>query len=112
MANKDLTYLEHIIDSINDLELFVAGYSEETFLNDKKTFNASMRMFEIIGEASKRLSTELKNKNNSIEWKKIAGLRDVLIHDYEGVDIRAVWQIIIINIPELKKQIQTIIKTL
>lgn len=69
-------------------------------------------MFEIIGEASKKLSGELKSKYPEVEWKKIGGFRDVLIHDYEGVDLKAVWQIIENSVPQLKIQIQKIIQNL
>ncbi len=110
MHNRDTTYLNHILDCINDIEHFIDGYSEQQFVTDKKTFNSTIRMFEIIGEATKKISPELKQNNSEVEWKKMAGLRDVLIHDYEGVDLNAVWQIIQIHIPTLKIQIQKIIQ--
>lgn len=110
MPEKDLTYLKHILDCINDIELFVEGYTMETFLSDKKTFNSSIRMFEIIGEASKRLSPAFISEHSQIPWKEMKGLRDVLIHDYEGVDLQAVWKIIQHNIPQLKKEIEQILK--
>ena len=110
MLNRDIIYLKQILDCINDIESFVEGYSEETFVNDKKTFNSCIRMFEVVGEATKRLSQEFKNQNPDVEWKKMAGLRDVLIHDYEGINLNAVWAIIQLNIPTLKTQIQTIIQ--
>lgn len=69
-------------------------------------------MFEVIGEATKRISPELKSKHTNIAWKEISGLRDVLIHDYEDVDLPAVWQIIQNDIPTLKTNIQKIINTL
>jgi uncharacterized protein with HEPN domain len=112
VPDRDLTYLKHILDCINDIELFVEGYTEDEFVSDKKTFNSSIRMFEVIGEATKKISTELKNDHPAIEWKKMAGLRDILIHDYEGVNLNALWQIIRVNIPELKTQIQKLIQNL
>lgn len=112
MIERDALYLKHILDCIVDIEEFVIGYTEETFVNDKKTFNASIRMFEVIGEVAKKLSDEFKSKYPHIEWRKIAGMRDVLIHNYEGVDLDAVWQIIKNKIPELKIQIQAIINKL
>ena len=110
MPERDLVYLKQIMDCIFDLELFVKDCNENSFIADKKTQSAAIRMLELIGEVTKRLSDELKHNNQNIAWKKIAGLRDVLIHNYEGVDISAVWQIIQINIPELKKQIQSLIQ--
>src|SRR5437764_1140407 len=105
MSERDLQYLKHILDCIKDVETFVVGHTQTTFVTDKKIFNASIRMFEIIGEATKRIKSDFKDKNKHIEWKKIAGLRDVLIHDYEDVD--AVWQIINVNLPHLKKTYKT-----
>ncbi|MBC7694854.1 MAG: DUF86 domain-containing protein [Burkholderiales bacterium] len=99
------------MDCICDIELFVENYSVDAFMLDKKTFNSCIRMFEIIGEASKKVSSNIKSHHPEVEWKKIAGLRDKLIHDYEGVDLNAVWLIIKNNIPILKVQIQKIIQT-
>ena len=109
MPERNLKYLKHIFDCINDIETFVEGYNENTFINDKKTFNASIRMFEVIGEATKRIGADFKTQHNHIDWKRIAGLRDVLIYDYEGVDLDAVWQIIKINLPQLKKEIENLL---
>jgi len=112
VRKEDSTYLKHILDCIVDIESFSLGYTKESFLVDKKTFNSCIRMFEVIGEATKRISPELKSKHTNIAWKEISGLRDVLIHDYEDVDLPAVWQIIQNDIPTLKTNIQKIINTL
>ena len=112
MHNKNKIYLQNILDSINDIENFIVNYNEITFIEDKKTFSACIRMLEIIGEATKRIDNDLKNSHPEIEWRKVSGLRDVLIHDYEGVDLGALWQIIQINLPILKNQIQNIITNL
>jgi uncharacterized protein with HEPN domain len=73
--------------------------------------DAVIRNFEIIGEATKRLSKNFRSENTDIPWKKIAGMRDILIHDYLGIDIYSVWNAIEQNLPELKQQLIRIKKS-
>ncbi|MBN2028651.1 DUF86 domain-containing protein [bacterium] len=72
--------------------------------------SACIRQLEIIGEAANRLSEKLMERNISIEWREIIGLRNILIHEYFGVDLSIIWQIIKIDLPHLKKKIQSIIQ--
>jgi uncharacterized protein with HEPN domain len=101
----DLNLLHEIIEQIELIEL---SMSKGNFDIDKDTQDANIRRLEIIGEAVKSVSSALKKKYVDIEWKKIAGLRDVLIHNYFGVDIVAVKQVLVIDIPSLKKKVQVI----
>jgi len=71
-----------------------------------------VRQLETIGEATKQVSGDLRDLHPEVPWRRISGLRDVLIHDYMGVDLEAVWQITQRNIPELQKNIQTILQSL
>lgn len=108
--DKDHTvYLFHILDAIENIENYVQNVSENDFYKNKMLQDAVVRNLEIIGEATKRIPETIKQKHTNIEWKKISGMRDVLIHDYLGVDYERVWMAIINRIPELKKDIQNIV---
>jgi len=82
---------------------------EQVFLNNTLVQDAVIRNFEIIGEATKQLDSNFRERYSDIEWKKIAGMRDKLIHDYMGVDLWAVWGVVERIIPELDIQIQKIL---
>lgn len=103
-------YLRHILDSIMLIENYTRNLSFEEFEKDRKTIDAVIRNFEIIGEASSKLPKEFTEKYPEIPWKSIIGLRNVLIHDYFGVDVVAVWENIRQKLPELEQQIKSIIE--
>lgn len=104
-------FIEHILESIREIERNTKNISEDEFLNLVTIQDAVARRLEIIGEAVKNLPISFRNKHPKIAWKKIAGLRDVLIHEYFGVDIDLVWKIVHKDIPKLKKQIEEIRNT-
>lgn len=91
--SHDLAYVKHINENIVAIRQFTQVGREE-FLRNLQVQYAVIRAFEIIGEASKRLSLELKDRHPAIPWKNIAGLRDILIHNYMGVDVQRVWQVV------------------
>ncbi len=99
-----------VLDSIENIEKYTKNISEDKFFDNLQTQDAVVRRIEIIGEAVKNLPVSFKNKHTNIPWKKIAGTRDVLIHDYSGVDIDLVWEIINNDIPKLKRQIAELIE--
>lgn len=103
--HKDLPYLNHILDAIKDIEESINKISRDDFINKKDIRDANIRRLEIVGEAVKKISIEIKKKYPQIKWQKIAGLRDKIIHHYFGVDLIIVWDIIKKDIPILKKQI-------
>ncbi len=104
--------LKHILDAINEIEKYIENVSFEHFISNSMMFNASLRQLEIIGEASNRLSENLLNNHPTIPWARIIGLRNLVIHEYFGIDDITIWNVIKINLPELKAQIEKIIKNL
>lgn len=106
--HKDLPYLNHVLDAIKDMEESTDNISKDDFINGKDIRDANIRRLEIVGEAVKKISVEIKKKYPQVEWQKIAGLRDKIIHHYFGADLVIVWDIIKKDIPALKKQIEKI----
>ena len=105
-------FIEHILESISLIESFSKGLKKSDFLKNKLKQNAIIRQIEIMGEAVKNIPEPFKVKYPSVEWKKIAGVRDKLIHHYFGVDIDTVWDILEHDLPNLKKDIEKILKDL
>ena len=105
---RDQVYLHHILDAISKIEEYTT-VEKVAFLSTHHWQDATIRQLEIIGEATKRVSLDLREAYPDIPWRRIAGLRDVLIHEYMGVDLNAVWEITQKNIPDLKLKIENIL---
>ena len=105
-SDEDL--IEDLLICLSKIAQYVHGLSYDDFVNDQKTQDAIIRNLEIIGEASKKLSPDIKEKHTNIPWKMIAGTRDRLIHGYFGVNIDVVWDIVTIDLPVLKREINKI----
>lgn len=103
--NYDL-YLDDILASALKIVEFTKGLSYREFRDDAKTFDAVVRNLEIIGEAAKKIPDVLRRTHSEIEWKKIAGLRDILIHEYFGIDAELVWDIVQNKIPKLISELK------
>ncbi|MHC4744346.1 MAG: HepT-like ribonuclease domain-containing protein [Planctomycetota bacterium] len=109
MSQSPVEYLRHILDEIEYIEGAVCNIDEKRFSSDETLKRSFVRSIEIIGEAVKKMPSDFKNRHQSIEWKRIAGMRDKLIHDYFGVDYHLVWDVAINKLPELKQNVQQII---
>lgn len=101
-------YLDDILESIEKINNYTSGMALEDFKYDPKTFDAVARNLEILGEAAKNIPPEIKSQYQDVEWKKITGLRDVLIHDYFGINAKIVWDVVQNRLPILKKKIEKI----
>jgi len=98
-------YLKDILEAIDRIESYITNLTFDDFSESRLYQDAIVRNLEIIGEAVKRLPEKIIDKYPEIEWKKIAGLRDILIHAYFGIDTEIVWDVVKNKIPELKDQI-------
>jgi len=103
--------LQDIVDSIDDIERFVAGVTREGLARDRKTLFAVTKALENIGEAAKQVPAAVRRRNPDIPWKDIAGMRDVLVHDYFGIDAGIVWKTVHEDLPALRLRIACLLAT-
>ena len=104
----DIAYLEHILLCIKKIEEYTKELDRKAFSENELIQDAVIRNIEIIGEATKKISSDLKSQYREIPWKEMSGMRDKLIHDYFGVDVDVVWKTVKEDIPFLKSLIQDI----
>jgi uncharacterized protein with HEPN domain len=109
-VTDDLPYLRHILDAIELIESYTQG-GREGFRTEPMVRDAVLRNLEIVGEAVKNLSGDLRTRSGHVPWQQVAGLRDVLIHQYFGVDLDLVWEIVEHRLPVLKQAIRDLIET-
>lgn len=104
--------LNDIIFSIENIFSYTKNYDSLTFKNDRKTVDAVVRNWEIIGEASNKISEEIKNNSDDISWRQIIGLRNKVIHKYFGVDESIIWTVVREDLPKLYEKLQKLNKQL
>ena len=105
----DFARLNHILEAVLEIEIYTANVTFEDFCNNSMMYNATIRQLEIIGEASNKLSEGIYQDNPEVPWKRLIGLRNVIVHEYFGIDDLVIWNIITINVKNLKTQISKII---
>ena len=109
MTDDDRLYLTHITERIERIEKYTSP-GRDHFMKNQETQDAVIRNFEIIGEAAKRISSETLDQTQDIPWRRVAGFRDVLIHDYSGVDLEEVWNVISNELCNLKEAVNYLLK--
>lgn len=110
MKNKDKMIIEKILKYIDEIKLFIEGYSHEEFKNDRKTINACVFNLSQIGELAGKISEELQNQYGDIEWRGIRALRNRIVHDYDGVNLNMVWGFLTTELNDLEEQLKETIK--
>lgn len=110
MEKDDTVYLQHVLDAINTVQEYLQGVNEEKFKATRLLQDGAIRQIEIIGEAVRHISKDIRKAYPEIPWQDIAGMRDKIIHDYFGVDIEKVWDTAQQDLPVWKEQVVRILK--
>ncbi len=111
MIRDDRVYLAHIVDALLQINEYTENMDFDKFRATRIVQDAVIRQFEIVGEATKNLSQEFRDRYSSIPWKDLAGFRDKLIHQYFGVDISLVWRSVVEDVAPLLEEMQAIISS-
>ena len=107
---NDVVYLKHIRDAMRKISRYISGKSKEDFLKEELLQDGVIRQLEVIGEAVKNLSFRITLEHPEIPWKGMAGLRDILIHKYNKIDLERVWKIVSEDIPKTLERIERLLE--
>ena len=105
-------YLEDILEAVEKIQRYIKGLAYDTFVKNDMAVDAVIRNLEIIGEAAKNLPEDVKGRYPDIPWKRMIGLRNIAVHEYFGVDLSIIWEVITKNLPETKAKIVEVLKNL
>ncbi|MFB3902266.1 MAG: DUF86 domain-containing protein [Acidobacteriota bacterium] len=107
MPRRDPDLLvEGMLVAVRKIEVYTAGLDQAAFVQDEKTIDAVVRNLEVLGEAARQLPVDFTLRHADIPWNQIAGLRNRVIHEYFGLDLEIIWQIIRHDLPQLKAQLE------
>ncbi|HEX2984309.1 MAG TPA: DUF86 domain-containing protein [Ignavibacteriales bacterium] len=109
MKKTSADFIEDMLESIRKGIFFISGMTFSDFINDDKTQYALIRAIEVIGEASAKISDDIKSHYPEIPWKEMSGMRNKLVHDYFGVNSEVVWKTAVEDLPKLERQVEQII---
>ena len=110
MSKRDITLLlEDMLDAALKIRRYTNNLTFDSFINDEKTIDAVVRNFEIIGEAANRIGPDFRTENPEIEWKRIRGFRNRIVHDYFGIDYEIVWTIVENYVTELIEWLEVLL---
>ena len=111
MKKDNSLLLSHILEAVKDIEDYIKDTSSaEDFIFDKKTHDAVLRSFQVIGEAANNLDENFTESNPNVEWEKVIGMRNFIIHEYFGVDLNIVWDTIKEDLPTFKNNIEKLLQ--
>jgi uncharacterized protein with HEPN domain len=110
MRRDDAVYLRHILDAATSIRSYVSGLDEASFTTNALVIDAVIRQLEIIGEATKHLSTSFRSSHAQAPWHVAAAMRDKLIHDYMGVEPAIVWQTATVDLPQFADQVLSVLQ--
>ena len=100
--------IEDMLTAIRKIERYTTGMSEELFRQDEKTVDAVVRNLEIIGEATRQIPEDFTVRHPGVPWRQVAGLRNRIVHDYFGLDLEIIWEVIRHDLPELQVRLETL----